>query len=167
MKLNNNPRVWWSILFILFAFNLAVIGTLAYFFMSHRVVFEHIRPPEENANFREMRELRPHIHHKYRANIRPLNDENRGLRMQFMTEIIKAEPDYDSLAIISTKIQDLTQEISMNFYKEMIEMRKTLTAEEAESFYGHHLDMMKNRFRPAPDGEEMRMRNEGRRRIQN
>jgi len=157
MRLNNNKTLFLTFMSIWFAFNIAVVGTLVYFFVSHRVVFEDIRHEELRENFREMKELRPDIHTKYRNNIKPLNDINKELRIQFLEELIKPEPDYESLKILSAKIQDITRKISMNFYKEMVEMRKTLTTEEAEKFYGHQLKMMERRFMAPHGGDRMGM----------
>lgn len=156
MKLNNNPRLWWGMFFILMAFNIAVFGTLGYFFLSHRVVFEKVKPEEIRETFHEMKEFRPDIHSKYRNQIRPLNDKNRELRIKFLKELIKPEPEYDSLLVLSNQIQEITLNISMNFYKEMLEMRKALSPEEAQQFYGHHLKMMESRFMHPRDGEELR-----------
>lgn len=155
MKLNNNPRVFWSIIIIVMAFNIAVVGSLVYFFVSHRVVFEKIDHEELRAKIDEIKDLRPDIHSKYRNNIRPLNDKNRELRIKFLKELIKPEPQYDSLLVLSEKIQEITLDISMNFYKEMIEMRKVLSTEEAVRFYGHQLKMMERRFRGPADGVDI------------
>lgn len=153
MRLNNNKAVFITIMSIWFAFNIAVIGTLTYFFVTHRVVFERIESEEVRESFREMKELRPEIHNKYRNNVKTLNDTNKNLRITFLKELIKPEPDYDSLKTLSTTIQDITLKISMNFYKEMVEMRKTLTTEEAGKFYGHQVKMMERMSRP-PQGRE-------------
>ncbi len=146
MRFYNNKSLFFSVMLILFAFNLAVVGTLAYFLLTHRIVFDDIRHQELRENFREMKEFRPDIHTKYRNNIKPLNDINKELRIQFLRELIKTEPNYDSLIVLNKKIQDITQKISINVYKEMIEIRKSLSPEEAEKFFGHQLKMMERKF---------------------
>lgn len=157
MRLNNNKPLFWTALSIVFAFNIAVVGTLAYFFITHRIVFENVRHEELRENFREIKGLRPEIHTKYHDNIKPLNDINKKLRIQFLGELIKENPDYDSLLVLSKKIQDNTQKISMNFYKEMVEIRKTLSPEDAEKFFGHQLKMMERKFMPPHADERMGM----------
>jgi len=142
----NNKKIFYTVLFIVFAFNIAVVGTLVYYFTTHTIILGDIDQAEIRDNFREMREQRPDIHVKYRENIKPLNDESRDLRIEFMKELVKPEPDYDELAKLNTRIQEVTQEISMNFYNEMIETRKTFSPEEAKRFYGFHVSMMLHRF---------------------
>eukprot|EP00831_Metopus_contortus_P036444 TRINITY_DN28835_c0_g1_i1.p1 TRINITY_DN28835_c0_g1~~TRINITY_DN28835_c0_g1_i1.p1 ORF type:complete len:151 (+),score=24.52 TRINITY_DN28835_c0_g1_i1:220-672(+) len=82
--------------------------------------------------------------------------KNRDLRIHFMEELIKAEPNYDSLAKLNDQINMTIQEISLNFYKEMIEMRKTLTPEQALEFFDNHIQMMKKRIRHSDGMNEMR-----------
>ncbi len=142
-----SKKIWFYVVFpIIFAFNIAVVGTLIYFFLSHRIVIEDIRPEETLLHFRDMREERPEIHAKYRETIRPLNEKNRDLRLKFMSELTKSEPDYEFLQDLNKQIQEITKEISQNFYAEMIETRKTLNPEQARKLYGYHLQMMKRKF---------------------
>jgi hypothetical protein len=153
MRLNKTLIV--TIWAVWLAFNLAVAGTVVYFFVSHRVVFTDVKHEELQGNFQEMKAFRPEIHNKYRNKVRTLNEENRKLRVNFLEELVKAEPDYDALKILSDKIQDTTQEISVNFFKEMIEMRKNLSLDEAKEFYGHQLNMLKRRSGPPAEMDAM------------
>lgn len=149
-------KLFYTILFIVFAFQIAFIGTVAYYFVTHRVVFEEINHEDIREKYQEIRDKRPEIHGKYRDSIQPLNDRNRELRVKFMQELVKAEPDYDSLAKLQGEIQEITQEISRNFYNEMIETRQSMTPDEAKIFYGNHLRMMQRRLNYQRDENQMR-----------
>ncbi len=141
-----SKKVFFSLLFIIFAFQIAFVGVVIYYFATHKVVLVNTQANEIKADYRELKDNRPEIHSKYRDNIYPLRDQNRDLRVKFMTELTKPEPNYETLSELNIEIQKITQEISKNFYNEMIETRKTFTPEEAKIFYGNHLRMMKNRF---------------------
>ena len=141
-----NRKLLYALLFISLAFNIAVLGSFIYHLTLHKRFAPNENMQEMKDNFDGLKNHRPDIHLKYRRKIKPLNDKNHDLRLSFMEELIKAEPDYKILAQLNEKIQKTIQEISMNFYNEMIEMRKTLTPEEAKSFYGHQRRMMKKRF---------------------
>ncbi|MBI9030729.1 hypothetical protein JEZ13_01820 [bacterium] len=141
-----SKKVFFSLLFIIFAFQIAFVGVVVYYFATHKVVFVNTQANEIKADYRELKDNRPEIHSKYRDNIYPLRDQNRDLRVKFMTELTKPEPNYETLSELNIEIQKITQEISKNFYNEMIETRKTFTPEEAKRFFGQHLRMMKNRF---------------------
>lgn len=147
----SKKKLWWTSMLIWMAFNIAVVGTIGYFFISHRAIFDDIRHEEIKGNFREMKEFRPQIHNKYRNNIKPLMEENRLLRVQFLGELIKPDPDYASLTILRDSIEVVTQKISNNFYNEMVEMRKNLSVDEAKQFYGHQLNMLKRSDRHPQD----------------
>lgn len=149
-------KIFYTLLFIVFAFQIAFIGTVAYYFVTHRVVFQEINHGDIREKYQEIRDKRPEIHSKYRECIQPLNERNRELRIKFLRELVKAEPDYDSLSKLQSEIQEVTQEISRNFYNEMLETRKSLTPDEAKIFYGNHLRMMQRRFNLPRDESQMR-----------
>lgn len=155
-----NRKILYALLFISLAFNLAVVGSFIFHYTMNKKAEARNFAMMERMNsekFKGLKDHRPDIHSKYRKNIKPLNDKNRDLRIKFMEEIMKAEPNYDSLTTINNNIQDITQKISMNFYNEMIEMRKTLTPEESISYYGHHLEMLQRKFKHPQDRDELRL----------
>ncbi len=151
-----NRKLLFALLFISLAFNIAVVGSCIYHFVIHERFEREEALPETRESFQGLKEHRPDIHLKYRKNIRNLNEKNRDLRIQFMEELIKAEPNYDSLAKLNDQINMTIQEISLNFYKEMIEMRKTLTPEQAKEFFDNHIQMMEKRMRHSDGMNEMR-----------
>ncbi|MFA7057543.1 MAG: hypothetical protein WC155_08310 [Candidatus Cloacimonadales bacterium] len=155
-----NRKLLTILLLISLAFNLAVIGTFAYRYTLHRKLMNRHNTEDVRENLQTMKSYRPNIHRKFRDNIRPLHDLNRELRTAFLQELIKPEPNYDTLATISTEIEATTKEISNNFYKEMIETRKTLTPEEAEELFQPQLRMQNRRssFSRDEDGEHRQQR---------
>lgn len=152
-----NRKPLFILLLISLAFNLAVISTFAYRYTLHRRAKNLHFTEETKENFRAMKSYRPSIHHKFRENIEPLHNRNRSLRTQFLQELIKPEPNFETLDTLKLEIQSVTQEISNNFYKEMIETRKSLTPEEAEEAFQPQLRSMKRRSHlPAEEGETQR-----------
>lgn len=143
------------------AFNIAVIATLVYFFYTHRIVIDDFNQRDTQESFREMREQRPEIHLKYKDDIRELNDKNRDLRLTFMSELASEDPDYNKLQDLNEQIQEVTKDISLTFYNEMIETRKTLTYEEAKKYYGFHYRMMQERFNHDKRRHEMGLGHHG------
>lgn len=150
-----------TLLLISLAFNLAVISTFTYRYTLHRRAKNLPLTEETKENFKTMKSYRPSIHHKFRENIKPLHQRNRSLRTQFLQELIKPEPDFETLDALKLEIQNVTQEISNNFYKEMIETRKSLSPEEAEEAFQPQLRSMKRRGQSPANKGEMR-RFEGR-----
>lgn len=138
-----NRKLLFVLLLISLAFNLAVISTFTYRYTLHRRVKSLLFNEENKESLEAMKGYRPSIHHKFRKNIEPLHTQNRSLRTEFFQELIKPEPDFKVLEAIMLEIQTVTQEISNNFYEEMIETRKSLTPEEAEQAFLPHLRSMK------------------------
>lgn len=146
-----NKRLLSILLLVSVIFNLTVIATMIYHVTQDRINRPGFDSREMRSKYEVLRSQRPDIHQKYRNNFQPLNEENRELRVSFMQELIKAEPDYYELENINHQIQEITQKISNTFYTEMIEVRKTLTPEEANNYYAPHLRMMQRRFRMKPE----------------
>lgn len=141
-----NKRILVFLLLVSFAFNLAILGSFIYF----RVFFGgmHCPPPPPP----EFREGRPDFPHHEMWERLPIDEEMHQLRKDFgnkknelMLEL--AKDPIDEAKINAILAESLTHQSSLErkLGDRLIQLRKTMTADEAKEFFGKRAEFMTKR----------------------
>jgi hypothetical protein len=138
-----SKRLLTIILIISLAFNVAVLVMAGIRFGTsperHR--------KEAIKSFKKMKETRPEIHKRFKQAIRQIDRRNSSLRFDFITELIKENPDYEYLESAVDSLKIYNAELIMNIHHEMIELRKNINHNEAKEIFGFHQRRMEDERR--------------------
>ena len=146
-----SKRTFSILLLVSIAFNIAVISTVGVkAFRFHRM------ERSAHTSFKKIKETCPNIHRRYKMTIRVLTEKNRDTRIVFIKELIKENPNYNYLELVSDSLKVYNSSITKNIHEEMIEIRKSITVEEARDLFSFHLkglkkDEQRRKHRPTRD----------------